>query len=54
MQCSNFGRTENYKQWNIEEIHKVLKCYMFEEDLEEYIKLKEEYQEEKRGRINER
>ena len=38
---------ENYKQWNIEQIHKLLKCYIFDEDLEEYVKLKQEYEKEK-------
>lgn len=45
-----YPRTENYKQWNIEEIHKILKCYTFDKDLEEYTKLKEEYEKEKRGK----
>ena len=31
--------TENYKQWNIDGIHKELKCYRFDEDLEEYKKI---------------
>ena len=35
--------TENYKQWNVEEVHSVLKCHYFDEDLEEYLKLKEEF-----------
>ncbi len=39
-----YPHTENYKQWQIDEIHKELKCYAFDEDLEEYIKLKEEYE----------
>ena len=34
-----YPHTENYKQWNIEEIHKYLKCYTFDKDLEEYKKL---------------
>ncbi len=38
-----YPHTENFKQWNIEEVHKVLKCYYFDKDLEEYLKLKEEY-----------
>ena len=38
-----YPHTENFKQWNIEEVHKVLKCYYFDKDLEEYVKLKEEY-----------
>lgn len=36
-----YPHTENYKQWNVEEVHKVLKCYAFEEDLKEYLELKE-------------
>lgn len=42
-----YPRTENYKQWHIEEVHKVLKCHAFDKDLEEYIKLKEEFEKEK-------
>ena len=38
-----YPRTENYKQWQIEEVHKVLKCYSFDEELEEYKQLKEKY-----------
>ena len=38
-----YPHTENYKQWNIEQVHKVLKCYYFDKDLEEYVKLKEKY-----------
>lgn len=39
-----YPHTENYKQWNVEEIHKELKCYHFDEDLSEYLKLKKEYE----------
>lgn len=39
-----YPHTENYKQWQIEEVHKVLKCHAFDKDLEEYIKLKEKYE----------
>jgi lipopolysaccharide biosynthesis glycosyltransferase len=46
-----YPRTENYKQWNVEKIHKVLKCYRFDEDLKEYQKLKEEYEEKKREKV---
>ncbi len=35
-----YPHTENYKQWNIDGIHKVLKCHRFDEDLEEYKKIK--------------
>lgn len=44
-----YPRTENYKQWNVEEVHKVLKCYTFDEDLEEYKKWKLEYDIEMKG-----
>lgn len=44
-----YPRTENYKQWNVEEVHKVLKCYTFDSDLEEYKKLKKEYEGNKRS-----
>lgn len=38
-----YPHTENFKQWHVEEVHKVLKCYYFDKDLEEYMKLKEEF-----------
>lgn len=40
-----YPHTENYKQWNVEEIHKELKCYYFDDDLNEYLKLKEKFNE---------
>lgn len=39
-----YPRTENYKQWQVEEVHKVLKCYSFDKDLEEYTELKNKYE----------
>ena len=39
-----YPHTENYKQWQIDDIHRELKCYTFEEDLKEYLILKEQYQ----------
>lgn len=36
-----YPHTENYKQWNVEQVHKILKCHAFDEDLNEYVKLKE-------------
>lgn len=48
-----YPHTENYKQWQIEEVHKVLKCYAFDEDLNEYKKLKEEFIEKEGEKINE-
>ena len=47
-----YPHTENYKQWNIEEVHNILKCYTFDKDLNEYIKLKKEF-EMKKEKINE-
>ncbi len=35
-----YPHTENYKQWNVEQVHKVLRCYAFDDDLEEYLELK--------------
>lgn len=46
-----YPHTENYKQWQVEEIHKVLKCHVFDEDLEEYIKLKEEFETQKEREV---
>lgn len=51
-----YPHTENYKQWQIEEVHKILKCNAFDSDLEEYIELKkkyEHYEHKEREKINE-
>ena len=48
-----YPHTENYKQWHIKEVHEVLKCYTFDDDLNEYIKLKKEYETRKGEKINE-
>ncbi|MBR6033972.1 MAG: lipopolysaccharide biosynthesis protein [Clostridia bacterium] len=42
-----YPRTENFKQWNITEVHKILGCYAFDEDLYEYIYLKKKYEKTK-------
>ena len=34
---------ENYKQWHVEQVHKILRCHTFDDDLEEYKKWKEIY-----------
>ena len=39
-----YPRIENYKQWNVEEVHSVLKCHYFDDDLEEYINLKKQFE----------
>ena len=46
-----YPHTENYKQWQVEEIHKYLKCYSFDNDLNEYLKLKEKYNLENKKEI---
>ena len=46
-----YPHTENYKQWNVNEVHKVLKCYYFDKDLDEYIQLKEKYNAKMKGKI---
>ena len=38
-----YPHTENFKQCHINEVHKVLKCYAFDDDLNEYLKVKEEF-----------
>lgn len=40
-----YPHTENYKQWQVEEIHKYLHCHAFDEDLEEYLELKRQFEE---------
>lgn len=40
-----YPHTENYKQWQVEEIHKYLHCHAFDADLEEYLRLKKEFEE---------
>lgn len=42
-----YPHTENFKQWHIKEVHEVLKCFAFDDDLNEYIKLKKEFEKQK-------
>ena len=44
-----YPHTENYKQWHVDEVHKVLRCYAFDEDLKEYIHLKQKFSEIERN-----
>ena len=44
-----YPRIENFKQWQIEEVHKVLRCYSFDEDLNEYVQWKNQFIEEEKG-----
>ena len=41
-----YPRTENYKQWNIEEVHNILKCHTYDEDLNEYLEWKKDAEKE--------
>lgn len=43
-----YPHTENFKQWQVDDIHRELKCYAFDDDLNEYIELKKE-----KGKIDE-
>lgn len=43
-----YPHTENYKQWQIDGIHKELKCFRFDDDLNEYLKWKKQYTEEEK------
>ncbi len=40
-----YPHTENYKQWQVEEIHRYLHCHAFDEDLKEYLGLKHNFEE---------
>jgi len=37
-----YPRVRNYKQWNVEEVHKYLRCHSFDEDLNEYLEWKKD------------
>lgn len=39
-----YPHTENIKQWHIDKVHKVYKCYRFDNDLAEYKELKEQFE----------
>ena len=38
-----YPHTTNFKQWHIDKIHEIFRCYRFDKDLEEYTKLKAEF-----------
>lgn len=44
-----YPHTTNFKQWHIEPVHKILRCYRFDDDLNEYLKLKAEFEGSKIG-----
>ena len=48
-----YPHTENFKQWHIEEVHKVLKCNYFDNDLNEYLEWKKKYNSKERIKNNE-
>lgn len=39
-----YPHTENYKQWQVDEIHRYLHCHAFDRDLEEYLDLKHTFE----------
>lgn len=39
-----YPRIENYKQWQVDKVHKVLKCHTFDKDLDEYLEWKNKYE----------
>lgn len=39
-----YPHTQNFKQWNIKQVHEILKCHEFDDDLNEYLKWKELYE----------
>lgn len=39
-----YPRTENIKQWQVDDVHRILKCHAFDQDLEEYLQIKEKYE----------
>lgn len=43
-----YPRIENYKQWNVEEVHSILKCHYFDNDLEEYKNLVKQFEMKKK------
>ena len=40
-----YPHTENIKQWQVEKIHDIYKCYTFDKDLDEYIEWRELFNE---------
>ena len=42
-----YPRVRNYKQWHIEEVHKFLRCHVYDDDLNEYLEWKKDAEREK-------
>ena len=38
-----YPHTTNFKQWDIEKVHNEFKCHRFDDDLNKYLELKEEF-----------
>ena len=47
-----YPHTTNFKQWDIEKVHKEFKCHRFDDDLNEYLKLKEKFEKRRNAIIN--
>ena len=41
-----YPRVRNYKQWNVEEVHKYLRCHVYDDDLNEYMEWKKNAEKE--------
>ncbi len=39
-----YPRIVNYKQWQVDKVHEVLKCHVFDDDLAEYLEYKKEFE----------
>lgn len=44
-----YPHRENYKQWHIREIHRYLHCHAFDDDLQEYLELKRQMDDQSRN-----
>ena len=38
---------ENYKQWHVDKVHSLLRCHIFDDDLNEYLEWKKNFEESK-------
>ena len=39
-----YPHTTNFKQWQIDKVHSILRCFCFDDDLDEYTKWKEKFE----------
>lgn len=42
-----YPQIENYKQWHVDKVHSLLRCHAFDDDLNEYLEWKKEYEKSK-------